>query len=175
MKRESLSPENIIESADYAKIATTLVLCQAFLTEGDRYLQDVLHSALGKGKRENSLERAVVRIMERRKELQRNIRTENNNIAEETDELELQRLRGRVKRYEGELEELEADFLAKKSTSFSEVSQTAADFLALSNKYEAYRQAVINYINDYVVPGNIGEGTVVFDGVEYTASLVEQP
>ncbi|MEH0157122.1 hypothetical protein V6R21_23575 [Limibacter armeniacum] len=32
------------------------------------------------------------------------------------------------------------------------------------------KQGMVTYLNDYFVPGNLGSGTVTFDGVDYTAS-----
>ncbi|WP_338393026.1 hypothetical protein [Fulvitalea axinellae] len=49
-----------------------------------------------------------------------------------------------------------------------------SDSIALELQRLAHRQAVINYIERFVVPGNLGAGTVTFDGVEYVAEEVAQ-
>ncbi|BDD10173.1 hypothetical protein FUAX_26050 [Fulvitalea axinellae] len=166
--------EDLIPPSDYPAIADSLPKCQTYLDGESSFLVKTQHRAFGKMIREESLGKKVGDLLFDKKVLAQEINILTSTAEQETDPYLKRKVLSDLKLTEAKLELIELELESKKSVSAKDVFHANADATILDVKYRAYRQAIIDYLNNYVVPGNIGEGSVTFEGVEYVAELATQ-
>ncbi|BDD08302.1 hypothetical protein FUAX_07340 [Fulvitalea axinellae] len=171
---EQLKPENCIPPEDYPKIAENLGQCQTYIDEETKYIRQILYKALGKEAKEDTLDGKVANLLDIKQKLVRDIAGLEFTISQEQDANLLAKFEVDLAVYKARLLKINFDLENNKSDSIADVHHATTDAIVFGQKYRIYRQALLNYINDYVVPGNIGEGSVFFEGVEYVASLASQ-
>ncbi|BDD07808.1 hypothetical protein FUAX_02400 [Fulvitalea axinellae] len=169
-----LEPSRLVRPDVYPKLAQNLVDCQIYLSGEQKYIRELGYKAFEKEAEEEKAEGKRQRFVEDKKKLESEIQTTELRISVELDPKQKERLETHLEGLKIKLRQMGYKEEDDAGQSLMELTHTNAEGELFELYVKAYRQSVLDYINDYVVPGTIGEGTVEFEGVEYVAELAAQ-
>ncbi|BDD10063.1 hypothetical protein FUAX_24950 [Fulvitalea axinellae] len=172
MLTKQVTSHQFITPSRYPLLAKDMQTCQAIADFVTSLIMQHSLKALKSHITEDNKEQSAEKANKQVKELTRLISNLENNIVNETDPQEIDDLEVKLDMAKAQLRALKkkltkGDSLNGIQACYEDLKQANND-----NSSEIMRAAFIDYLNDYVVPGNLGEGTVTFEGIEYVAEAV---
>ncbi|BDD07914.1 hypothetical protein FUAX_03460 [Fulvitalea axinellae] len=174
MANFEMNPNELLQPKFYPKLAQDIQECQVYLTGEQGYLESQDHSAYNLTLKQKDARERIERQVKLKNTLESNILSMEHRITIEKDPVEKAELEADLMRDRGRLQKVNIQLEKGEGESALEMAHNSGEAKMLEVYVKAYRQSVLDYINDYVVPGNLGEGTVTFEGVEYVAALATQ-
>ncbi|BDD08272.1 hypothetical protein FUAX_07040 [Fulvitalea axinellae] len=174
MSQFTVNSIDLIPASHYPKIADNLEDCQTYLYSEQLHLKEMYHDYVKEELKEKAEEKRALRLIEQRKSLEDKEWMLQQGIAREIDPERKETLQAELKTTEGMLWELNLKLKKEGKGNVTDVLRANTKAIFLDTQYKAYRKAIVMYLEDYVSTGVIGEGTVTFFDMEFTASAVAQ-
>ncbi|BDD10986.1 hypothetical protein FUAX_34180 [Fulvitalea axinellae] len=172
MKKIEITSSELINYARYARIASNIAECQAYLKGEEAFLSNLEWERLKIVRKELRLAAQSESWIERGQSLNDEVTKLTVAVARETDPKRKDYLEASLKTAEGELEMYNLEAQDREKTPESILIRETSRRKFIEAQQELHREAVLDYIRDFVVPGNVGEGTVIFEGQEYATETV---
>ncbi|BDD08095.1 hypothetical protein FUAX_05270 [Fulvitalea axinellae] len=172
MKKIEVSSTDLIPEEKYPVIATDIAGCQIFSDGVSRLVGKLKFSEIESEVDEQRKEETALNKLNRIKDLQGAVATYTVLVEQELNPDRKKVLEAKLNNYQGQLTLKTVEAEVAKKSFFAPLLEENIKQSQGSVYSELLEEAMIDYLNDFVVPGNIGEGTVTFQGVEYVAEAV---